>query len=90
MSVDVNDGQPPCTALRGHPRTSLAGLPADFVSQLGLSVIRKPLPENPHHAEVLGDKTRGIKNRMAKAAKWIIEPPPEWIQAAPNHPVNIE
>lgn len=38
-------------------------------------IMRKPLPEEPAHAEVFGKKTRGVKRAFAKHCDWIILPP---------------
>ena len=78
MSVDIAEGQSAEEALAGHPQTALAGFPADVVQQHGLTVERKALPDNPHHAEVVGKKTKGVRNAFAKAATWVVPPPDDW------------
>ena len=36
---------------------------------------RKPLPEEPAHAEVFGGKTKSVKRAFARSSEWIVPPP---------------
>lgn len=37
-------------------------------------VVRDPLPEEPAHGLVIGNKTRSCRRNFAKETNWIIEP----------------
>jgi hypothetical protein len=48
--------------LKAHAGYSLVRFPAGSAREKGLSVVSKPLPGNPAHAEVLGKKTARLQN----------------------------
>lgn len=74
MSVDMDEGQNPMDSLRGYDGFGLVALRVGALKSLGLRIVPAPLPENPHHAEVTGAKTRGKKRQIAKAAEWLFLP----------------
>ncbi len=49
----------------------LVELNAGFIRQLGIGIIRDPSSGGPGHALLTGRKTRGKRNKMAKAATWV-------------------
>lgn len=75
MSVTIDAGQAPATAITNYPGQYLAGIAAGIVRDLGQIVVRKPLPDDVNHAEVAGLKPKKVSSEMAKAAKWIVAPP---------------
>jgi len=77
MSVTMDVGQNPESALAGYPDNFLASLRASVARNLHQIIRRKPLegnPGDPHHAEVVGPKPKKVCSDMAKAATWIIAP----------------
>jgi hypothetical protein len=58
-------------SLKDHPSFSLVRFSEQSAKGQGLTVVRKPLPENPAHAEVVGKKTQGKANALRDAAEWV-------------------
>ena len=50
-----------------------AGLARSCVPRQG--VARDPTEDEPVHAVVFGEKTRAVRNRLAKGSSWVIAPP---------------
>jgi hypothetical protein len=75
MSVTIDVGQEPITAIANYPGQYLAAITAGTVRGLGQVVVRKPVPDDANHAEVAGSKPKKVSSDMAKAAKWIVAPP---------------
>jgi hypothetical protein len=84
MSIVLRDelekaGRDPAEVLIGHDGFALAAITAGFVREQQQRVTREPLPEEPAHGIVIGEKKKSSK-KMAKAAQWVIPPdlaPPE-------------
>ena len=81
MSVVLGDevlqtGRPAETVLMGHADFALASFSAGLARQLEQGIARKPLPEEPAHAEVFGKKTKRVRRSFAKHCEWVIPPPP--------------
>ena len=79
MSVFLGDdvraaGRSPDSLIDGHIDFCLASVTAGFVRSLRQIVLRRPLPEEPTHAEVAGKKNKSIQRKLAKSATWIIAP----------------
>ena len=53
---------------------ALAAITAGCARLNNQKVVRDPLPEEPAHALVIGNKTRSCRRNFAKEAIWIIEP----------------
>lgn len=53
---------------------ALAAITAGCVRINKQKVVRDPLPEEPAHALVIGNKTRSRRRNFANEAVWIIEP----------------
>jgi hypothetical protein len=74
----LNSGRPFTAALAGHGDFALAEITAQLARDCKQLVMRCPIPTEPAHAKVIGNKTHSIRKRMAKAAKWVIEPRADW------------
>ena len=70
-----NEHRSPVSTLAGYPGYALAALTAGTVRQNGQGVAADPLPEEPAHALVFGNKTESVRRRLAKASRWVVEPP---------------
>lgn len=63
------------SVLVGHEGFGLVSFTAGLARDNGQGVMRKPVPEEPAHAEVFGNKTRAVKRALAKNCHWIVAPP---------------
>ena len=59
------------------PEPYLAAITVGELRELGLGIVRDPSSGGPGHCEITGRKTRGILNRIARQAQWVLgyEPP---------------
>ena len=62
--------------LTGHEGFALAAVSVGVVRACGLGVVRDPLESEPAHALVVGPKPKAVQRRLAKAAAWVVPPPP--------------
>ena len=77
MSVVItSEAENPEATLAGHPGFALVSFTAGLARSFGQRIVRDPTPEEPAHALVDGRKTDGIKRRLARAATWVVPPPP--------------
>ena len=53
----------------------LMSLGVDDLRQLGLEVVRRPLPENPAHCHVLRVRSPALKKKLLERADWVRRPP---------------
>lgn len=67
-------GRDPQSVIAGHDDFCLAAVTAGLARSLNQGIIRKPLVDEPAHAEVFGKKTDGVRKRFARAAVWVIQP----------------
>lgn len=79
MSVVLGDEvlaakRDPTEVIAGHEGFGLASVTAGLARLLNQGIARRPLPSEPAHAEVFGDKPRSVSRKFAKAASWVIEP----------------
>jgi len=79
MSVVLGDevlaaSRQPSSVVAGHPDFCLAAVSAGVARLLKQGISRRPLEEEPAHAEVFGNKTDSVRKGFAKAAVWIIGP----------------
>ena len=79
MSVVLGDeivaaGRQPSSAIAGHVNFCLDSIAAGIARSLKQGIVRRPLDDDPAHAEVFGKKTVGVRKGFAKAAVWIIGP----------------
>ena len=66
----------------GNPQTALARYPGDYLATLTVGQVRSqaqgvhpnPLPEDPAHTFVFGEKTDGVRKYFARNSRWIIGP----------------
>lgn len=73
-SVDVwETAEAPALALAGHDGFYLVWFTVGDVEAAGLTVRRDPLPNNPHHALIIGPRNRTKQRRVAAAClnRWI-------------------
>ena len=63
------------SVLEGHERFGLASFTAGLARANQQGIMRKPLLEEPAHAEVFGKKTRKVKRAFANNCEWIHLPP---------------
>lgn len=82
MSVVLGDqvvasGRSPHEIIAGHPGFALAAFNAGLARECDQGVMRDPLPEEPAHAIVFGEKPKKIARRIAKSAAWVIAPEDE-------------
>ena len=61
-------------AIIGFEGYYLAAVTAGQVRTLDQGVAKDPEPDEPAHAVVLGSKTRSVRRRLAKVARWLIPP----------------
>jgi len=71
-SVMRQAGKPPDYALRNHPHDFLAGITAGVCRANGQRVGPDPLPDEPAHGYVFGDKPKRIRRALRDAACWIV------------------
>ena len=60
--------------LRDHPAYGLASITAGQVRAANQLVCRDPLPSNPAHALVVGNKTSSVARQLAKLANLVVIP----------------
>lgn len=74
-----NAGREPSEILIGLENFAVATITASFARKNQQRVAREPIPEEPAHGIVIGEKKKASR-KMAKAAQWVIPPdllPPE-------------
>jgi hypothetical protein len=79
MSVCLQDtleeaGREPVSVLEGHPDFALAAISAGNAREYGQKVVRDPLPTEPAHGLVAGEKKKRIMSNLAKSSVWVIPP----------------
>jgi hypothetical protein len=75
MSVSIAPpGRDPAELLVGHDGFALVELSIEDLQAAGQTLVPAPTAEDPHHAEVIGDKAKA-KRTLAKAARWVVPPP---------------
>ncbi len=71
----VSEGRDTGDVVAGHAGFALASLTAGLARSEGQGVTRDPLPDEPAHALVFGNKSKSVQRRLAKGASWVIAPP---------------
>ena len=69
-------GLPYDSLVAGHSGYSVVAITAELVRQHKQVIQRAPDVTDPAHAHVLGSKPGSVKKAFAKAAVWVIPPPP--------------
>jgi hypothetical protein len=72
VSVHLASLTTTATALERFPGFSLAELTVGFVRDLGLSVVRDPLPDDPSHAFICPCPSKGKANRLSREAVLVV------------------
>jgi len=74
-SVMTRDGRPPEDAIRNYPGYGLAAITAAHARSLNQAVAPDPLPDEPAHGVVYGQKKRGsIGGKLRDGALWVVRP----------------
>ncbi len=60
--------------LEGHEGYALAALTARLARAHRQGVMRKPLDDDPAHAEVFGPKSHSVRKGLAAGSEWVIAP----------------
>jgi hypothetical protein len=74
MSVLLAEGQDPIGALKKHDGYWLAAITAGLARQCQQGVTRDPLIDELAHALVFGKKTKAVRQRFAREARWVVAP----------------
>jgi hypothetical protein len=56
------------------PGSGVASVTAGHLRGLGLKLVRRPEVWDPHHVEIVGNKSRGARRRIKEAAHWVVTP----------------
>jgi hypothetical protein len=70
----LDEGRTAESVLEGYDGVALAGFDAGLARKCLQGIMRKPLPEEPAHAEVFGKKTGAVKKAFAKNSQWTVPP----------------
>lgn len=74
-SVMARIGRQPEDCIRGYAGYGLAAITAAHARSLQQAVARDPLPDEPAHGVVYGDKKhRGISGKLRDGAQWVVVP----------------
>jgi hypothetical protein len=57
-----------------HSGYGIASITAGLARECGQRMVRKPEPDSPAHAEVVGEKPKSVSRRFAREARWIAHP----------------
>jgi hypothetical protein len=71
----IDNGRSAESLLVNHSGYGLVSFLAGLARENKQGIVRKPIPEEPAHAEVFGNKTKSIRNALAKNSKWVVPPP---------------
>jgi hypothetical protein len=67
-------GRDPESIVASYDDFCLASVTAGLARSLKQGIVRKPLDEEPAHAEVFGKKTDSVRRKFSRAAVWVIGP----------------
>jgi hypothetical protein len=82
-AVLVRSNRDPAEILTGHDGYAVVLLTAADLAAQGQQIVRDPLPDEPDHVLIVGDKTKIRKRALAEAGKWVIRPAAAYPPAAP-------
>jgi hypothetical protein len=71
----LNSGRSPESVLTAYEDFSLVSFSAQLAREIGQGIIRKPIPDEPAHAEVFGKKTASVKKAFSRRCEWVLPPP---------------
>ncbi|MCK4815888.1 hypothetical protein KA005_08960 [bacterium] len=77
MSVDLARLTTPEKTVSQYPTCGVAGFLAGLARKLEQRVLHDPIPGNIAHSKVKGQKTKGIRKKLAKGST-VVLPPPRW------------
>lgn len=76
MSVVIaRDDRDPHEMVAGYPGFALVSIPIELLTELEQEIVPDPLPDEPDHVLVIGNKTGGRLKRMSRESVWEIQPP---------------
>ena len=75
MSVDLARLTTPEKTVSQYPTCGVAGFLAGLARKLEQRVLHDPIPGNIAHSKVKGQKTRGIRKKLAKGSTVVLLPP---------------
>lgn len=75
MSVDLASLTTPEKTVSQYPPCGVAGFLAGLAIKLDQRVLHDPIPGNIAHSKVKGQKTRGIRKKLAKGSTVVLPPP---------------
>lgn len=61
-----------------YPDYLLVSLRVEDIRNLGLAIASQPPTDDPGHVWIVGKKTPGRQKKLARLAKWVIGPKPEY------------
>jgi len=67
-------GRDAYSVIVGHDNFCLASVTAELARSLEQGIVRRPLNDEPAHAEVFGRKAAGVRKQFAREATWVIGP----------------
>ncbi len=71
----ARDRRAPEDAIRNYPGYGLAAITAAHARSLNQAVALDPLPEEPAHGTIYGQKKRGgIGGKLRDGAHWVVRP----------------
>ncbi len=74
LSVDIGRLTSVEAILSGHDGYAVAAFSAGVARECGLIVIGDPLPLDPAHALVIGNKSGSRRHALVKGSVWIVAP----------------
>jgi hypothetical protein len=72
----VRAGRTPVSLLASYRSFALASFTAGLARQCNQGVAGDPLPTEPAHGLVFGDKPHSVRKRLARESRWVV--PPAW------------
>jgi hypothetical protein len=75
MSVDLAKLTSPEITVSKYPTFGVAGFLAGLARKLQQRVLHDPIPENIAHSNVKGQKTKGIRRKLARGSTVVLPPP---------------
>lgn len=81
LSVDISSvltslQRPPDSCLSGYEGYGLVWFSAGTARVNQQAVCRDPIPENPAHGVVYGDKPTRVKKQLVENSTWVVQNPP--------------
>jgi hypothetical protein len=70
----LESGRGPQDVINGLEGFKLSSFPVSLARSLGQGMERKPLEQEPAHAEVFGPKPESVRRKLAKGSQWVIGP----------------